>query len=102
MLDKNDSPPVFLETPITFMVSEDLGPGHTIGTIHAFDPDTIGKLSYILIKGEDGKFLLDKDTGILKIIDTLDRETKDLYRLIVRVSDGNQNSETTVTVQVNV
>ena len=101
VLDKNDSPPVFRDTPILFTVSEDLGPGHTVGTIRATDPDTIGSLSYSLIAGDDKKFLLDKNSGILKLIDTLDRETKDRYNLLVRVSDGMQNTETIVTVQVS-
>lgn len=100
VLDKNDSPPVFRDTPILFTVSEDLGPGHRIGTIKATDPDTIGTLSYLLISGEDKKFQLDANSGILKLIDTLDRETKDLYKLLVRVSDGVQNTETVVSVQV--
>lgn len=101
VLDKNDSPPVFRDEPILFTVSEDLSPGHTVGTIKANDPDTIGTLSYALIAGDDKKFILDKNSGILKLIDTLDRETKDLYKLTVRVSDGVQNTDTIVSIQVN-
>lgn len=100
MLDRNDSPPEFRDTPILFTVSEDLGPGHRVGTIKATDPDTIGTLTYSLISGDDKKFLLDTNSGILKLIDTLDRETKDMYKLVVRVSDGAQDTETMVNVQV--
>lgn len=99
-MDKNDSPPLFRDTPILFVVSEDLGAGHTVGTIRATDPDTIGTLGYTLIAGDDKKFVLDTNSGILKLIDTLDRETKDMYELLVRVSDGVQNTETIVAVQV--
>lgn len=99
-MDKNDSPPIFRDTPLIFTVSEDFGAGHSIATIRATDPDTIGTLTYSLISGDDNKFLLDKENGILKLSDSLDRETKDLYKLIVRVSDGVQYTETTVSVQV--
>lgn len=101
VLDKNDSPPVFRDEPIVFTVSEDLSPGHSVGTIRATDPDTIGSLSYALIGGDDNKFTLDTNSGILKLTDTLDRETKGLYKLTVRVSDGVQNTDTTISVQVS-
>lgn len=100
VLDKNDSPPQFPDTPLVFTVSEDLGAGHTVATIRATDPDTIGTLSYALMSGDGKKFLLDSNTGILTLRDTLDRETKDTYELIVRVTDGVQFSETSVTIQV--
>lgn len=102
VLDKNDSPPVFRDEPIVFTVSEDLSPGHSVGTIKATDPDTIGSLSFALIGGDDKKFTLDQNSGILKLIDTLDRETKEIYELNVRVSDGVQNTDTIVSVQVSV
>jgi protocadherin Fat 4 len=100
-MDKNDSPPTFRDLPSSYMVSEDLGNGQLVATIKASDPDTIGKLEYSLISGDDGKFLLDKSDGTLKLRDTLDRETKDLYKLVIRVTDGVQYTETTITVQVS-
>ncbi|XP_055921859.1 cadherin-related tumor suppressor [Eupeodes corollae] len=98
--DKNDSPPVFRDVPLQFSVSEDLGAGHTVATIRATDPDTLGTLTYTMINGDDGKFLLEPDTGKLRLKDALDRETKDVYHLIIRVTDGVQHTETTVIVQV--
>lgn len=92
---------MFRDEPIVFTVSEDLSPGHTVGTIRATDPDTIGTLSYALIGGDDRKFTLDKSSGILKLIDTLDRESKEVYKLSVRVSDGVQNTDTIVSIQVS-
>ncbi|CAH0559968.1 unnamed protein product [Brassicogethes aeneus] len=100
VLDKNDSPPSFKDTPLQFFVSEDLGPGQSIATIRAEDPDTIGELEYSLIKGHDGHFTLDKNSGVLRLEDSLDRETKDTYKLTVRASDGIQYTDTVVTVQV--
>lgn len=100
-MDKNDSPPLFRDTPISFVVSEDLRIEHSVGTIQATDPDTIGNLSYFLISGDDKKFALDANSGILLLVDTLDRETKDMYELLVRISDGVQNTDTIVSVQVS-
>lgn len=100
VLDRNDSPPVFRDKPISLSVSEELGPGHQIGVIKAIDPDTVGELTYSLVDGGDKKFHLDKNSGALKLIDTLDRETKGLYELMIRVSDGIQDSDTKISVQV--
>lgn len=99
-MDKNDSPPTFRDLPSSYMVSEDLGTGQLVATIKASDPDTIGKLEYSLISGDDGKFLLEKFQGTLRLKDTLDRETKDLYKLLIRVTDGVQFTETTIAIQV--
>lgn len=100
-MDKNDSPPTFRDLPQSYMVSEDLGTGQLVATIKASDPDTIGKLEYSLVSGDDGKFLLEKFQGTLKLRDTLDRETKDLYKLVIRVTDGVQYTETTIAIQVS-
>jgi protocadherin Fat 4 len=100
VLDKNDSPPSFKDTPLHYSISEDLGPGQSVATVRADDPDTIGKLEYTLIRGDDGHFVLDKNTGVLSLVDSLDRETKDVYKLTVRASDGNQHTDTVLTVQI--
>ncbi|KFB39729.1 AGAP007924-PA-like protein [Anopheles sinensis] len=100
VLDKNDSPPKFQNLPTVFSVSEDLAVGQTVARIAATDPDTLGKLEYTLLKGDTAKFTLERETGLLKLGDTLDRETEDSYRLTVSVTDGIQSTEMTITVQV--
>lgn len=100
ILDKNDSPPTFRDLPLMFTVSEDLSIGQSVATIAATDPDTIGTLEYILVSGDDGKFILEKSSGILKLRDTLDREIKDSYKLLIRVADGIQSTEEIATLQV--
>ncbi|XP_011183876.2 cadherin-related tumor suppressor [Zeugodacus cucurbitae] len=100
VLDKNDSPPVFRDTPLSFNVSEDLGAGHHIATIRASDPDTLGSLTFSLIGGGDEKFLLEPETGRLYLKDALDRELKDKYVLQLRVADGVQSTDTTAEVLV--
>lgn len=101
MLDKNDSPPSFKDIPLHYSVSEDLGPGQSIATIRADDPDTIGELEYTLIRGDYGHFSLDKTSGVLRLVDSLDREAKDVFKLTVRCSDGKQYTDTIVTVEVS-
>ncbi|KAI8035371.1 hypothetical protein M5D96_011814 [Drosophila gunungcola] len=101
VLDKNDSPPQFLDTPFVFNVSEDLEIGHTIATLRANDPDTLGSVTFLLMDGHDGKFLLEPTTGKLLLNDTLDRETKSKYELRIRVSDGVQYTEAYATIQVS-
>uniref|UniRef100_A0A8W7PF20 Cadherin domain-containing protein n=1 Tax=Anopheles coluzzii TaxID=1518534 RepID=A0A8W7PF20_ANOCL len=100
VLDKNDSPPKFQNLPLVFSVSEDLAVGQTVARITATDPDTLGKLEYALLDGDaPKKFALERETGLLKLRDTLDRETEDSYRLKVSVTDGIQSTETTITIQ---
>lgn len=117
VLDRNDSPPEFRDQPLHFAVSEDLGAGHTVATLRANDPDTIGTLTYTLVSGDSSSpgnggtatvaadpaqhFQLDSVSGVLTLRDTLDRETNDEYELVVRVSDGIQFTEATVKVQVS-
>ncbi|TMW50753.1 hypothetical protein DOY81_004167, partial [Sarcophaga bullata] len=100
ILDKNDSPPVFRDLPLAFNVSEDLTAGHLISTIRASDPDTLGSLTFSLVAGDDNKFVLEPDTGKLRLKESLDRETKENYKLKIRVSDGVQHTETIVDIQV--
>ncbi|KAK9685407.1 Cadherin domain, partial [Popillia japonica] len=97
--DKNDSPPSFSDTPLKFSVSEDLSPGLYVATIKAHDPDTLGQLQYSLISGSDNHFALDPDTGVLTLIDSLDRETKEVHKITVRANDGIQSTDTTVIIQ---
>lgn len=100
VLDKNDSPPQFLDTPFLYNVSEDLEIGHTIATLRAHDPDSLGTVTFKLMDGHDDKFLLEPISGKLVLKDSLDRETKSRYELRIRVSDGIQYTETYATIEV--
>lgn len=102
ILDKNDSPPSFRNAQLEYSVSEDLPAGHVIATIRAVDPDTIGKISYKLVGGADYKFEMESSTGMLRLNDSLDRETKDFYKLQVRASDGIQYTDAIIKVTVSI
>ncbi|KAL3265832.1 hypothetical protein HHI36_010028, partial [Cryptolaemus montrouzieri] len=92
-------PPSFKDLPMHYSVSEDLGPGESVATVKADDPDTIGELKYSVIKGNDGHFAINEETGVLQLLEALDREMKDVYKLTVRAGDGNQFTDTTLTIE---
>lgn len=100
-MDRNDSPPTFQESSLHFSVSEDMAAGQEVAVLRATDADSPGPLTYTLVSGDEGKFEVDPSTGSLRLKDALDRETKDLYRLHVKASDGVQSTETIVTIQVS-
>lgn len=100
ILDKNDSPPEFVNIPAAYMASEDLAPGQRVATITTEDPDTIGTITYTIQNEEPTPFTLDSSTGVLTLKDPLDRETVPEYKVIVRAEDGIQFTDVTITVQV--
>lgn len=108
VLDRNDSPPSFRGSPLSFLVSEELAVGQSVATLAATDPDTIGELSYALVEQAANTsgapaaspFTLDARTGVIRLRDALDREVQDAYRLLVRASDGVQATDAFVTIQV--
>lgn len=102
VLDVNDSPPVWPKGDgVGLSISENAPVGQEIATLHAVDEDLTGKVTYSIVKGDEGKFLLDAKSGVLKIIDTLDREVQEEWKLVVRANDGEQYSDTTVMIMVS-
>ena len=100
VLDENDSPPSFRAMPTRYRVSEDHQAGRRIAVISATDPDTIGDLSYSLISGDDDKFELDSASGQLSLKESVDRETKDVYELVVRAKNGHLFTDTAIYIEV--
>lgn len=104
VLDRNDSPPSFRGSPLSFLVSEELAVGQAVATLAATDADSIGELSYVLVEDATtaaaSPFTLDGRTGVIRLRDALDREAQDSYRLPVRASDGVQTTDAYVTIQV--
>lgn len=87
--------------PAELSVSEDLPVGHVITTVKATDPDSRTRITYSLTGEDAGKFYLDADTGVLSLIDLLDRETKSKHKLLIQASDGVQKTETSLVVSVS-
>nr|XP_047934269.1 protocadherin Fat 1 isoform X2 [Anser cygnoides] len=83
--------PQFRSTlPSSIEVREDQPVGSSIILMNATDLDTgfNGKLVYVISGGnEDSSFIVDMESGMLKILSPLDREVKDKYTLNITVYD---------------
>lgn len=87
----NAHAPQFRSTlPAGIEVKENRPVGSSVIFMNATDLDTgfNGKLVYAISGGnEDSCFIIDMETGVLKILSPLDRETTDRYSLNITVSD---------------
>ena len=91
---------MFRDDNLIISVSEDLTIGQSIATLTATDLDTIEAITYSLISGDEGKFVLDSNKGTLSLRDSLNREARSDYKLVVRADDGEQFTETVISVKV--
>nr|XP_006811702.1 PREDICTED: protocadherin Fat 4-like [Saccoglossus kowalevskii] len=90
--DDNDNNPAFEDTLYTFDTSEGANVGDSVGSIHADDEDIDinARLTYSVIGGSDGKFVVDADSGEILVASNLDRETKSAYTINMSVSDSGE------------
>ena len=76
-----------------FLSLQGKGGGTVVYTLQASDKD-IGnnkKLTYAIISGHNGEFILNSNTGVLEISPTgLDRELHSSYNLTINVTDGGR------------
>lgn len=93
VLDENDNNPYFIGGSKNYSISESAVVGTRIGTIQAADADSgdFGKITFLMDRiSSQGKFSIDADTGVLSVIDKLDREAKDFYMLVIEAWDNYQ------------
>ncbi|KAL1424749.1 hypothetical protein MTO96_019894 [Rhipicephalus appendiculatus] len=91
VLDENDNNPIFRPGPSEFAVSEDAPLGASVAAVQAVDADVgeYGRITYALdAAGTDGKFKIDRDTGVITVTMPLDREETSSYSLIVQAWDN--------------
>ncbi|KAF7415031.1 hypothetical protein HZH68_003520 [Vespula germanica] len=115
VLDKNDVAPTWGPGPWKFKISEEAPPNTVVTILKAYDPDTIGTLTYTLVSPNrpnnptndleskndiESQFKLHPTTGQLRLAEALDRETREKYVLKVRADDGLQHTDITLTIQV--
>lgn len=100
MLDQPDQPPKFKWPLKRLNVFENTIIDYEVITLVATDEDTFSNITYSIVQGEYGKFSIDSRTGTVRVSDTLDRETREEYRIIVRANDGILYSDMTLLVQV--
>ncbi|XP_071484961.1 cadherin-23-like [Diadema antillarum] len=107
IIDNNDNNPVFEFPTYTTSVNESAAAGTFVITVSAVDNDAAGngRVTYSIVGG-DGKFTIDPDTGVITLLEPLDKETQSQHVLTVFARDNPGDSEdsrqgsTTVTVVV--
>ncbi|XP_033823988.1 protocadherin Fat 1a isoform X1 [Periophthalmus magnuspinnatus] len=87
--DVNDNPPKFVPPNYRVKVREDLPVGTVIMWLEAHDPDlgASSQIRYSLIDNGDGNFEVDKISGAVRIVQSLDYETKQVYNLTAKAKD---------------
>ncbi|KAK0161476.1 hypothetical protein PV327_009943 [Microctonus hyperodae] len=112
IVDVNDHSPVFKKSWYSFDVAEGVYTHYKIGKIIADDMDMNNnglvnyKVNYppLLLKSSSNVTIeIEKDTGILSITGNLDRETQNIYKIIITAYDnGIVPLSSTVNVEINV
>ncbi|KAM8879066.1 protocadherin Fat 1a isoform 5-T7 [Spinachia spinachia] len=87
--DVNDNPPKFVPPNYRVKVREDLPVGTVIMWLEAHDPDVgpSSQVRYSLTDSGDGNFEVDKLSGAVRIAQSLDYETKQVYNLTAKAKD---------------
>ncbi|XP_061537153.1 protocadherin Fat 3a isoform X3 [Phycodurus eques] len=104
--------PSFSQHPYLFSIPEDTLIGHAIGMVHLNNPPGYDTLTatFSLVNGENGEnnkdevFVVEKDTGVIKIDKLLDHEIIKEYhfKVIATVQQAKLDSVTSVDVDVKV
>ncbi len=99
----NDNLPVLEHAEFT--IDENAANGTSVGTITATDADVGSTLSYSLFTSgtSAGAFAINPSTGEITVVDStkLDYETVQSFTLPVKVTDGTNIAEATVTIHLN-
>ncbi|CAL1540730.1 unnamed protein product [Lymnaea stagnalis] len=88
--DEDDEPPRFPQAVYFGYVLENQPSGAVAGNVTAVDPDSPenSMFSYSLsVEGDYASFSINPTNGVIKSSVVFDRETKDQYHLVVRVTD---------------
>ncbi|XP_077973448.1 protocadherin beta-11-like isoform X2 [Styela clava] len=106
VLDENEHAPKFRASTQRVTVLEDSPPGTLVTTVRAYDADSEGGeavfanskneimeskngvVQYFITSGGRGPFSLNRNTGSIRLIKSLDRETKNEWKITVTARDG--------------
>ncbi|XP_069130300.1 protocadherin Fat 1-like isoform X3 [Argopecten irradians] len=88
--DVNDEVPKFIPDHYDLKIREDLPVGTVVTIVKAEDPDQgdNGKVTYRLTYGTEDKFEIDELTGVIRIMDSLDFESQQIYNISAVAEDG--------------
>ena len=76
----------------TIRFSEETNPGVSVFTLRAYDADLDSVVTYSIVGGDQETFSIDSRSGDVSLLRTVDRETRETYRLRVEASDGEHRS----------
>ena len=100
LTDENDNPPQFTQDAYSFDVVEE-ALNAVVGTVSAFDRDTVGTLQYDFVDITTGTtFVINRASGEINVRTTLDYEVQTVFTFSVMVSDGISTDQASVTVNV--
>ena len=104
--DVNDNAPQFTKAQYHVKIAEDTDIGHEVLVVNATDPDeqTSGGITYYIIDGDVAKkfsMVTSENAGVIKLNKHLDYNEQQLYRLVVRASDGMNSNTTIVSIVVS-
>ncbi|KAL4230834.1 condensed mesenchymal cell proliferation [Mactra antiquata] len=92
--DINDNIPEFYPRNYSMNIQDSSQPGSNIITVQASDEDSglYGVVTYSIVSGnEDGKFVIDSDSGTISVYSNLPAGER-VYRLIISAVDGGGQS----------
>ena len=93
----NDNVPMFAEESVQVETSEDTVIGSAIFRASATDLDTDSIIAYALTSDQ---FSVNESTGVITLIQNLDREIQNTHNLVVMAADGLNTSELQLEVVV--
>ena len=104
--DKNDNKPYFPNPPYVGYVEENLKPGASVMVLQAVDLDTgvNAEIEYELVDNAKNKFQIDRNSGLVTTLETLEKETAvNEFTIRVRATDkGNPRLSGDVTATIKV
>ncbi|XP_070544624.1 protocadherin Fat 4-like isoform X2 [Ptychodera flava] len=95
----NNKQPSFVSSNYSFSVYENSRSGMLFGVVEASDADQ-DSLTYSISQPTNAVFGIGGVSGQLTVIGAVDREKKDLYELVVTVTDGVHSATSNVTVEI--
>uniref|UniRef100_A0A8C0GI16 Cadherin domain-containing protein n=1 Tax=Chelonoidis abingdonii TaxID=106734 RepID=A0A8C0GI16_CHEAB len=105
LLDVNDNSPVFYPVQYFPHIQENEPAGSYVTTISASDPDLgpNGTIKYSISAGDNSRFQIHGQTGVITTKIALDREEKTAYQLqIIATDGGNLQSQNQAIVTITV
>lgn len=100
ILDINDSPPIFEQSVYNGQVLENSEEGTHVLTVEASDAD-LGEFAVntYSISG-NSVFRIGETSGVLTVLGNIDREMTPMYTLLITASDGINQAQTAVVINV--